>query len=92
MPRFALASRDRFGIKPLVISRTADAVAFASEPQALFAGGLVTPDADLAAIGQWLTPAPVSRTICTETGKDRADARAKCVSRNPFCHVADARR
>ena len=35
---------------------------------------------------------PVSRTICTETGKDRADARAKCVSRNPFCHVADARR
>jgi hypothetical protein len=34
---------------------------------------------------------PVSRTTCTETGKDRADARAKCISRNPFCYVADAR-
>jgi hypothetical protein len=35
---------------------------------------------------------PLSHTICTETGKDRADARAKCISRNPFCYVADASR
>ena len=56
--RRLLASRDRFGIKPLVISRNDDAVAFASEPQALFAGGMVTPAANLAAIGQWLTPGP----------------------------------
>ena len=35
---------------------------------------------------------PLSRTTCTETGKDRRDARAKCISRNPFCYVADASR
>jgi hypothetical protein len=29
---------------------------------------------------------------CTETGKDRAAARAKCISRNPFCYVSDASR
>jgi hypothetical protein len=31
-------------------------------------------------------------TTCTETGKDRADARARCISRNPFCYVTDASR
>jgi len=35
---------------------------------------------------------PLSRTTCTETGKDRSDAHAKCISRNPFCYVADASR
>ncbi len=35
---------------------------------------------------------PLSRTTCSETGKDRRDARAKCISRNPFCYVADASR
>jgi hypothetical protein len=35
---------------------------------------------------------PLSRTTCIETGKDRGDARAKCISRNPFCYVADADR
>jgi hypothetical protein len=35
---------------------------------------------------------PLSRSTCTETGKDREDARAKCASRNPFCYVADAGR
>jgi hypothetical protein len=34
----------------------------------------------------------LSHTTCTETGKDRADARAKCISRNPFCYVTDASR
>ena len=34
----------------------------------------------------------LSHTTCMETGKDRADARAKCISRNPFCYVADASR
>jgi len=33
-----------------------------------------------------------SHTTCTETGKDRADARAKCISRNPLCYVTDASR
>ena len=28
---------------------------------------------------------------CAETGKDRADARGKCIARNPFCWVADAK-
>jgi hypothetical protein len=35
---------------------------------------------------------PLSRTTCTETGKDRRDALSKCISRNPFCYVADASR
>ena len=30
------------------------------------------------------------RSTCTDTGKDRADARGKCVARNPFCFVSDA--
>ena len=28
---------------------------------------------------------------CAETGKDRNDARGKCIARNPFCWVADAK-
>jgi hypothetical protein len=35
---------------------------------------------------------PVTRSSCTETGKDRADARGKCASRNPFCYVTEASR
>ncbi len=41
--RLVLA-RDPFGIKPLVYAETAAGFAFASEPQALIAGGLVAPD------------------------------------------------
>ncbi len=32
----------------------------------------------------------VNHSTCTETGKSREDARAKCESRNAFCWVADA--
>ena len=32
----------------------------------------------------------VTRSTCTETGKSREDARARCQSRNAFCWVADA--
>lgn len=32
-----------------------------------------------------------SNTVCTETGKDREVARAKCQSAHPFCSVTDAR-
>jgi len=28
---------------------------------------------------------------CADTGKDREDARGKCIARNPFCWVADAK-
>ncbi|MBI3703940.1 MAG: hypothetical protein HY244_08865 [Rhizobiales bacterium] len=35
---------------------------------------------------------PLSHTTCTETGKDRGDARAKCASRNPFCYITEASR
>lgn len=35
---------------------------------------------------------PLSHTICTETGKNRGDARAKCASRNPFCYITEASR
>jgi hypothetical protein len=37
-------------------------------------------------------PIPLTHSTCTETGKSREDARAKCQARNPFCSVADARR
>lgn len=33
---------------------------------------------------------PFTHTTCTETGKNREDARAKCASRNSFCYIADA--
>jgi asparagine synthase (glutamine-hydrolysing) len=36
-------ARDPFGIKPLYYAELADGLAFASEPQALFAAGLVSP-------------------------------------------------
>ena len=32
----------------------------------------------------------VNHSTCTETGKSREDARARCQSRNAFCWVADA--
>jgi len=35
---------------------------------------------------------PLSYKTCTETGKDRDDARAKCSSKNPFCSITDASR
>jgi hypothetical protein len=35
---------------------------------------------------------PLNYSTCTETGKDREDARAKCASKNPFCYVTEASR
>ena len=32
----------------------------------------------------------LTKKTCTETGKDRDAARAKCVSANPMCSIADA--
>ena len=37
-------------------------------------------------------PIPFSHSTCSETGKSREDARAKCSSRNPFCYVTSASR
>ena len=34
---------------------------------------------------------PLSHATCTETGKSREDARAKCQSRNVFCGVSEAK-
>ena len=34
---------------------------------------------------------PVSHRICTETGKDRTEARGKCAAQNQFCLIADAK-
>jgi hypothetical protein len=31
------------------------------------------------------------QSTCSDTGKDRGDAQAKCISRNPFCWVADSK-
>jgi hypothetical protein len=36
-------------------------------------------------------PFALTRTSCTETGKNREDARAKCQSQHVFCEVKDAR-
>jgi asparagine synthase (glutamine-hydrolysing) len=45
-----IAARDRFGIKPLYLSRLADGYVFASEIKAIFASGLVAPKLDVAAL------------------------------------------
>jgi hypothetical protein len=34
---------------------------------------------------------PISRRTCTETGKSRDEARAKCAAQNQFCLISDAR-
>jgi hypothetical protein len=34
---------------------------------------------------------PITTKTCTETGKDREAARAKCVSQNPLCSVRDSK-
>ena len=36
-------------------------------------------------------PFVINRASCTETGKSRADARAKCQAKYPLCQVAEAR-
>lgn len=41
--RHVVLARDPFGIKPLYMAETKQGIAFASEPQALIAAGLVTP-------------------------------------------------
>jgi hypothetical protein len=33
----------------------------------------------------------INQSTCTETGKNRAAARAKCISQNPFCSVSDVK-
>lgn len=59
-----LLVRDRFGIVPLFYAETADAVVFASEAKALFAGSRVQPRLDAIALHQvftmWSAPAPRS--------------------------------
>jgi hypothetical protein len=34
---------------------------------------------------------PINHRTCTETGKDRAEARAKCAGQNQFCLISDAK-
>lgn len=34
---------------------------------------------------------PVNHRTCTETGKDRTEARGKCAGQNQFCLVSDAK-
>jgi asparagine synthase (glutamine-hydrolysing) len=48
--RLLLAGRDRFGIKPLYLSKLAGGYVFASEMKAIFASGLVTPALDISAL------------------------------------------
>jgi hypothetical protein len=34
---------------------------------------------------------PFTHKTCTQTGKNREDARAKCISANPLCSVTDVK-
>jgi len=49
-----VAARDRFGIKPLYLSRLADGFVFGSEMKAIFASGLVAPKLDVAALDPFI--------------------------------------
>ncbi|MBR0650659.1 asparagine synthase (glutamine-hydrolyzing) [Roseomonas terrae] len=52
--RHIVLSRDPFGIKPLYLAETPQGIAFASEPQALLAAGLVAPKLREAALHELL--------------------------------------
>lgn len=52
--RQVVLARDPFGIKPLYLAEIADGIAFASEPQALIAAGLVKPSLREAALHEVL--------------------------------------
>ena len=56
--RLLIATRDRFGIKPLYFSKTGDGVVFASEMKAIFASGLVAPKLNVAALDPLLDQHP----------------------------------
>jgi len=42
---------------------------------------------DVACPGFWM---PINQSICTETGKNREDARAKCQDKHPFCQLRES--
>lgn len=63
--RTLLLARDCFGIKPLYFAESANGLVFASELNALLAGGLVPGEIDPAAVGEYLAylSVPAPRTI-----------------------------
>ena len=56
--RTLIAARDRFGIKPLYFSRTAEGFVFASEMKAIFASGLVEAKLNVEALDPFLEQDP----------------------------------
>lgn len=58
--RRLIAARDRFGIKPLYLSRLADGFVFGSEMKALYASGLVQPKLDAVALDPFLEQDPAN--------------------------------
>jgi asparagine synthase (glutamine-hydrolysing) len=66
-----LLARDEFGIKPLYITAAARGVAFASEPQALIAAGLVAPAISTARLVELLQLQFTTGTATVFEGIDR---------------------
>ena len=68
--RTLLLARDRLGIKPLYVCRTAGALLFASEIRSILASGLIDRRLDLAALDQYLAyqTVPSPRTLVAGVG------------------------
>jgi asparagine synthase (glutamine-hydrolysing) len=66
--------RDRLGVKPLYWAPAGEGILYASEPRAILASGLLTPEVDLEAIAQYLTLAYVPPPLTGFRGIRKLDA------------------
>jgi len=84
--RLVLA-RDRMGEKPLYYALTPTALAFASEPKAIFASGLVEPVADGPAVAAYLRTGYVATPCSAFDGIAKLVPGARLVFENDVAHV-----